>query len=60
MLHLPFISFSKNCVSDLDNVSAWNVLVPLLTLCGESHYGVYGLVITHAVMKNKSSYHIGA
>lgn len=49
MLHLQFVSSSRNCVSDLDNVSACNEWVPLLTLCGECHYGVYGLVIIHAV-----------
>jgi hypothetical protein len=48
-VNLPFVSFSRNCISDLDNVSAWMEWVPLLNIGGECDGGVYGLVETHAV-----------
>jgi hypothetical protein len=47
-VNLPFVSFSKNCISDLNNVSAWMEWVPFLNI-GECDCGVYGLVETHAV-----------
>jgi hypothetical protein len=47
-VNLPFVSFSKNCISDLDNVSAWMEWVPLLNT-GDCDFGVYGLIETHAV-----------
>jgi len=48
-VNLPFVSFSRNCISNLDNVSAWMEWVPLLNKGGECNCGVYGLVETHTV-----------
>jgi hypothetical protein len=43
-VNLPFVSFSKNCISNLDNVSAWTEWVPLLNMGGECDCGVCVLV----------------
>jgi len=58
-VNLPFVSFSNNSMSDLDNVSAWMEWVRLLNIGGECDCGVcVGRLKPMLCMKHKSSYHI--